>query len=234
MSTERYVVFSYEPDIEGTHHDLVDVPLEEPDRAAAAMSRAMAHRLGRGQNALPVVAWRVDQLRQACEEWTRSQQALQVEGPALHEPPSAAEGRKFFKTTFECEVLAEGEPFQLRTLADLAYQCGDGPCSGLERNLQVEEVPAAEFERLCLEHGTDIEFFLEEDTLAKAMGAGAPAPPCPSRHDPEGEHEAGYRCTLPDGHPGDHQAHGTTPGAPVYGWGAMEGLAAPPDQGRQR
>lgn len=237
MSTERYVVFSHDPDTQLTHHDLVDVPPEAPERAAAeAMSRAMAHRLGKGQSALPVVAWRVDQLRQACEEWSRSQQALQVEGSEPPEPaPPGGEGRKFFRTTFEFEVLAEGEPFLLRTLGDLAYQCGDGPCSGLERNLRVEEVPAAEFARLCLEHGTEIEFFLEEDSLARAMAARASAGnPCPSSHDPEGEHEAGYRCTLPEGHLGDHQANGTTPGEPVHGWGAMEGVAAPPGQGRQR
>lgn len=307
MSTERYVVFSHDPDTQLTHHDLVDVPQEAPDRAAAeAMNRAMAHRLGKGQSALPVVAWRVDQLRQACEEWSRSQQALQVEGPEPPEPaPPGGEGRKFFRTTFEFEVLAEGEPFLLRTLGDLAYQCGEGPCSGLKRNLRVEEVPAAEFERLCLEHGTDIAFFLNEDTLARTgtekperplaapffdeeffrpeviaseimrvcnehdprlaglWAAGRPLTretlspavltalegvcqkhgttldewfeaACPSRHDPEGEHEAGYRCTLPEGHLGDHQANGTTPGEPVHAWGAMEGVAAPPGQGRQR
>lgn len=75
-------------------------------------------------------------------------------------------------------------------------------------------------ERVCQEHGDTLDQWIEFA--------------CPSRYDPEGEHEAGYRCTLLEGHLGDHQAAGTTPGEPVHAWGTMEGLAVRTGQEHQR
>jgi hypothetical protein len=66
--------------------------------------------------------------------------------------------RKFYRQTFEIEVLSEDKPI-IKDLNVINYQITEGDCSGVIKEITCEEVPPEKMALLLISQGSDPEFF---------------------------------------------------------------------------
>lgn len=69
---------------------------------------------------------------------------------------------KFYRTVVTIEVLSE-KPYEFHCVGDIAYDITDGDCSGKIISESSEEVDAPTMAKLLKEHGSDLDFNLDDD-----------------------------------------------------------------------
>lgn len=70
---------------------------------------------------------------------------------------------RLYETTIVVSVLAEGEPYIFNGFEELAHVVTEGACSGHIVLETTAELTKESFVERCAEHGSDPEFFFQEE-----------------------------------------------------------------------